>query len=54
MINYITSVNKDQQLKINRFREREIILLRSIVNMMIHTNKNYNEGLCGLIQGDLR
>ena len=36
-------------------REREN-LLGSIVNMMIHTctNKNYNEGLSGLIQGDLR
>ena len=35
--------------------EREIILLRSIVHMMIHVQiKNYNEGLCGLIQGDLR
>ena len=38
-----------------RERERDT-LLGSIVNMMIHTciNKNYNEGLCGLIQGDLR
>ena len=33
-------------------REREIILLRSIV--MTHANKNYNEGLLGLIQEDLR
>ena len=40
-----------------RERERDN-LLGSIVNMMIHvhtcTNKNYNEGLNGLIQGDMR